>query len=94
MKTIYLDNNATTKVDEEVFESIKPYFCEKYGNPSSMHEFGGLLADDIAIAREKVANMLGAKDAKEIFFTASGSESCNTAYTKFIICICENRCKL
>lgn len=79
MKTIYLDNNATTKVDECVFEEMKPYFCDKYGNPSSMHEFGGLLADDIAEAREKVANMLGAKDPKEIVFTASGSESCNTA---------------
>ena len=79
MKTIYLDNNATTKTDEKVFEAMKPYFCERYGNPSSIHEFGGLLADDIAAAREQVAKMLGAKDSKEIIFTASGSESCNTA---------------
>ncbi len=79
MKTVYLDNNATTKVDKNVFEAMIPYFCEKYGNPSSMHTFGGQIADDIAAAREQVARMLGAKDAKEIIFTASGSEGCNTA---------------
>jgi cysteine desulfurase len=41
MKTIYFDNNATTKVAEEVLEEMKPFFCELYGNPSSMHTFGG-----------------------------------------------------
>lgn len=79
MKTIYLDNNATTKVDEKVLEKMLPFFCERYGNPSSMHEFGGLIGDEIQQARENVKELFGAADAKEIFFTASGSESCNMA---------------
>ena len=79
MKTIYLDNNATTKVDEKVLEKMIPFFCERYGNPSSMHEFGGLVGDEIQQAREEVKELFGAADSKEIFFTASGSESCNMA---------------
>lgn len=79
MKTIYLDNNATTKVDEKVLEKMIPFFCERYGNPSSMHEFGGLVGDEIQQAREEVKKLFGAADSKEIFFTASGSESCNMA---------------
>ena len=78
-KTIYLDNNATTMVDPKVFEAMKPYFCEYYGNPSSMHRFGGQTAKAVAKAREQVKNFLGASDAKEIIFTASGSEGDNMA---------------
>ena len=78
-KVVYLDNNATTMVDPKVFEAMKPYFCELYGNPSSMHAFGGQVAKAIADAREQVKNFLGAKDAKEIIFTASGSEGDNMA---------------
>lgn len=78
-KIVYLDNNATTMVDPEVFEAMKPYFCELYGNPSSMHEFGGHIAKAVDKAREQVKDFLGAKDAKEIIFTASGSEGDNMA---------------
>jgi cysteine desulfurase len=78
MKTVYFDNNATTKVAEEVLEEIRPYFCELYGNPSSMHTFGGQVGIKIREAREKVAALLGCEPA-EIIFTAGGTESDNAA---------------
>jgi cysteine desulfurase len=78
MKTVYFDNNATTKVADEVLEEIKPYFCELYGNPSSMHTFGGQIGRKIREAREKVAALLGC-DPSEIIFTGCGTESDNTA---------------
>jgi len=78
MKTIYFDNNATTKVAEEVFEEMKPLFCELYGNPSSMHTFGGQISHKIRHAREQVANLLGC-DPSEIIFTSGGTESDNAA---------------
>jgi len=78
MKTIYFDNNATTKVADEVLEEIKPYFCELYGNPSSMHTFGGQVGIKIRNAREKVADLLSC-DPSEIIFTGCGTESDNTA---------------
>jgi cysteine desulfurase len=78
MKTIYFDNNATTKVAEEVFEEMQPLFCELYGNPSSMHTFGGQVGRNIRIAREQVAGLLGC-DPSEIIFTSCGTESDNTA---------------
>ena len=78
MKEIYLDNNATTKVDEAVFEEMRPYFCELYGNPSSMHFFGGQVQGKVVEARNRVADLLGASP-EEIIFTACGTESDNTA---------------
>lgn len=78
MKEIYLDNNATTKVDEAVFEEMRPYFTELYGNPSSMHFFGGQVQKKIDEARGRVAALLGA-DPDEIIFTACGTESDNAA---------------
>jgi cysteine desulfurase len=78
MNTIYFDNNATTKVADEVLEEIKPYFCDLYGNPSSMHTFGGQVGIKIREAREKSAALLGC-DPSEIIFTGCGTESDNTA---------------
>ncbi len=78
MKTIYFDNNATTKMAQEVFEEIKPLFCELYGNPSSMHTFGGQISRRINKAREQVASLLGCEPS-EIIFTSCGTESDNTA---------------
>ena len=78
MKTIYLDNNATTMVAPEVLEEMLPYFSQYYGNPSSMHSFGGRTAKDINDAREKTASLIGA-EPDEIVFTSCGTESDNTA---------------
>ena len=78
MKTIYFDNNATTAIAPEVREAILPYLGEFYGNPSSMHTFGGQVADAVENARETMANLLGA-NPDEIIFTSCGSESDNAA---------------
>ena len=78
MKTIYLDNNATTAVAPEVREAMLPYLTDLYGNPSSMHTFGGQVGRAIEDAREKMASLLGAQP-DEILFTSCGSESDNTA---------------
>lgn len=78
MKTIYFDNNATTAVAPEVREAILPYLGEFYGNPSSMHTFGGQVADAVENARDTMANLLGASP-DEIIFTSCGSESDNAA---------------
>ncbi len=78
MKTIYVDNNATTQMAPEVMEAMLPYFRDYYGNPSSMHTFGGQVGPKVREAREQVAELLGA-GADEIIFTSCGSESDNTA---------------
>lgn len=78
MKTIYMDNNATTQVDPAVYEEMKPFFTELYGNPSSMHRFGGQVGVHLKTARERVAALLNC-EPDEIIFTSCGSESDNTA---------------
>ncbi len=78
MKTIYLDNNATTGVAPEVLESMMPFLTARYGNPSSMHSFGGGVARDVREGREKVARLLGAS-SHEVAFTSGGTESDSTA---------------
>lgn len=75
---IYLDNAATTKVAEEVFEAMKPYFCQEYGNPSAIYSFAGKNSKIIDGARQQIADLIGA-NANEIYFTAGGSESDNWA---------------
>lgn len=77
-KTVYLDNNATTRVAPEVVEEMLPYFHDLYGNPSSMHFFGGQVNRRVEDAREKVAALLGAKP-DEIIFTSCGTESDNAS---------------
>ena len=78
MKTIYLDNNATTQVAEEVLDAMLPYFRDLYGNPSSMHTFGGQVGRKIREAREQAAALIGA-GPEEIIFTSCGTESDNAA---------------
>ena len=78
MKRIYMDNGATTRVTEPVFEAMQPYFCEIYGNPSSAHNFGYVSRHAIDAAREQVARAINA-DVNEIYFTGCGTESDNWA---------------
>jgi cysteine desulfurase len=73
-----MDNNATTRVAPEVVEEMLPYFSDFYGNPSSMHAFGGNVGAKLKEARERVANLLGALP-EEVLFTSCGTESDSTA---------------
>ena len=77
-KKIYLDNAATTRVLPEVFDAMKEYFCEEFGNPAGAYKFSGLIAKKVYEARTTIAESIGAT-AKEIFFTSGGSESDNWA---------------
>ena len=76
---IYLDNNATTKVDEAVLEEMLPYFKNEYANPSSMYDFAKPAANAIKEARARIKDLFNAANEKEIIFTSCGSESANTA---------------
>ena len=76
---IYLDNNATTRVAPEVFDAMKPYLGEFFGNPSSAHTLGREMKRAIEHSREQVAGLIGAADPSEIVFTSCGSESDNWA---------------
>lgn len=77
-QVIYMDNNATTRVAPEVLDAMMPYLRDYYGNPSSMHTFGGQVGRAVARAREQVADLLGAAP-EEIVFTSCGTESDSTA---------------
>ncbi|MFP4244290.1 MAG: cysteine desulfurase NifS [Ectothiorhodospira sp.] len=79
MDPVYLDNNATTRVDPRVLETMLPFFTEQYGNPSSMHAFGDRVGHALERAREQVAALVGAAHASEIVFTSGGTEADSTA---------------
>ncbi|MGE5557503.1 MAG: cysteine desulfurase NifS [Bacillota bacterium] len=78
---VYLDHAATTPVDPQVLEAMLPYYKDIYGNPSSIHGFGREAKNALESAREKIASLLGAGEAREIIFTGGGSESDNLAIT-------------
>ena len=78
-KIVYLDNNATTKIDEEVLEAMLPYFKENYMNPSSMYDGAQVCSKAIEEARGQVAELLGVENKKTIIFTSCATESANTA---------------
>ncbi|MCG8568098.1 MAG: cysteine desulfurase NifS [Desulfobacterales bacterium] len=78
MEIIYTDNNATTKVADEVIQEMLPYLGELYGNPSSMHTFGDQVGAKVRKARQQVADLINA-DPDEIIFTSCGTESDNSA---------------
>jgi cysteine desulfurase len=77
-RSVYLDNNATTRVAPEVLEEMLPFLKERYGNPSSMYSFGGDVHRDLDTARERVAALLHCHPT-EVVFTSCGSESDNHA---------------
>ncbi len=79
MRDIYLDNNATTKVDPAVVEVMLPYFTEQFGNPSSIHRFADGVARGIKQARQQIQELLGCEHDSEIIFTSCGTESDSTA---------------
>ncbi len=88
---IYLDNNATTKVDERVLDAMLPFLKEDYANPSSMYDFAKKPAAAIKEARVKVRDLLGVSNEKDIYFTSCGSESANTAIKGVLNCNREKR---
>ncbi len=79
MRNVYLDHGAGMPLDPKVFEAMKPYFMEKYGNPSSAHSFGNIAKAALAASRENVAHLVGAEKPKEVIFTSGGTESNNLA---------------
>lgn len=76
---IYLDSNATTRVDPRVVEAMVPFFTERFGNPSSMHAFGSEVSVAVKRAREQLQRLIGAEQAHEIVFTSGGTESISAA---------------
>ncbi|GEB88039.1 hypothetical protein ZMO01_13790 [Zymomonas mobilis subsp. mobilis] len=79
MRLVYLDNNATTRVDPEILSAIIPYFSEYFGNPSSLHAWGRKAKTALRTARQQVQKLLNAKEEQEIIFTSGGTEANNTA---------------
>lgn len=78
MKPIYLDNNATTRIDPMVLEAMMPFLTEHYGNPSSIHDFGLPSRGALERAHQQVAALLGADHASEIIFTSCATEATST----------------
>lgn len=78
-KFVYLDNNATTRIDPRVLEVMLPYLDQFYGNPSSIHKLGARVGQALEIAREQVQQLVGAKHATEIVFTSCATEATSTA---------------
>ncbi len=91
-EVIYFDNNATTKIAPEVYEAMIPYLTEFYGNPSSIHRFGGQLAAKVEEARSQLAGLLGAQNS-EVIFTSCGTESDSSAILS-ALSVCPKRRKI
>jgi len=89
---IYLDHNATTPVLPEVFEAMRPYFCEAWGNPSSAYKFGSKLKGVIETARPQVAGLIGAQP-REIPFTSCAAESNNAVIHPALTAYLCSRCQ-
>lgn len=85
---IYLDHAATTPLDGDVLKAMTPYLTEIYGNPSSQHAFGRRAANAVLSARDKIADIMGVPSGS-VYFTAGGTESCNTALKGVCAANCE-----
>ena len=79
MQKVYMDNGAGMPLDSRVFEAMKQYFLEDYGNPSSSHSYGNRAKSALEASREKVAHLVAADSSREIIFTSGGTESNNLA---------------
>jgi cysteine desulfurase len=79
MRPIYLDNNATTRLDPIVLGAMLPFFTESFGNASSKHAFGAAASDAVRAARRQVGELIGAASDGELIFTSSGTEADNAA---------------
>src|ERR1043165_6944323 len=79
MRHVYLDHQATTPLLPEVYEAMKPYFMEAFGNPSSLHQYGLRVRDALTKARSQCATLINAESAEDIIFTSDGTESANLA---------------
>ena len=91
MKQVYLDNNATTRIDPMVLEAMMPFLTEHYGNPSSIHDFGLPSRGALERAHQQVAALLGADHASEIIFTSCATEATSTALHACIELLPERR---
>ena len=89
-KIIYMDNNATTRIAPEVLDAMMPFLSDCYGNPSSMHTFGGQVGRAVEEARAHIADLIGA-DPEEIVFTSCGTESDSTAILSALQTLPEQR---
>ncbi len=89
-RIVYMDNNATTRVAPEVVEEMLPFFAEYYGNPSSMHTFGGQVGQKITEARQRIAALINASP-EEIIFTSCGTESDSTAILSAVQSLSDKR---
>ncbi|MBI4431750.1 MAG: aminotransferase class V-fold PLP-dependent enzyme [Candidatus Omnitrophica bacterium] len=87
---VYLDNNATTRIAPEVFEAMKPYLTDEYGNAASVHSFGSRLMHPLDLARERLAGLIGAGTKDDLTFTSGGTES-NNAVIRSVIRSYPNR---
>lgn len=79
MRHVFLDHQSSTPVLPEVFEAMRPYFTEAFGNPSSLHQHGLRVREALREARERMAALVNADSEEEIFFTSDGTESANLA---------------
>ena len=79
MRPVYLDNNATTRVDPEVVAAMLPFFTEQFGNASSMHAFGSEVGAALRAARKSVQALIGAEFDHEVIFNSGGTEADNSA---------------
>ncbi len=79
MRNVFLDHQSATPLLPEVFEEMKPYFMEAFGNPSSLHQYGLRVRDAMKKARTRIAALINAESEEEVFFTSDGTESANLA---------------